>query len=302
VSQLPHGYTNRTRRREDEIEKRYEGAEPFARAEREFTCLTHLIGMYPVPEVIEFDASGPALVMTVVAGRHGQELLPEGYAPKTLRLIGRQLAVLQAISPSTIPDLGGEGDVIVHGDSGPQNIICSLDFSSASGVLDWESAHLGSPAEDLAWAEWIVRMHHPEALQDLSEPFDGSGLSVSWSDRQSAMVKQCRDYVAFCEASGWEPAADERSRRLETARIERKLRPTVPVQSSLPVRSEPATPWGRLSAMGNNVSDGDEHAAGAATKSPVGCEAISLADRARCGARFCRFGRGADHGGREELV
>ena len=78
MSQLPHGYTNRTRRREDEIEKRYEGAEPFARAEREFTCLTHLIGMYPVPEVIEFDASGPALVMTVVAGRHGQELLPEG--------------------------------------------------------------------------------------------------------------------------------------------------------------------------------------------------------------------------------
>ena len=216
VSQLPHGYTNRTRRREGGIEKRYEGAEPFARAEREFTCLTHLIGRYPVPEVIEFDASGPALLLTVVAGRHGQESLAEGHAPRTLRLIGRQLAILQAINPSTIPHLEGEGDVIVRGDFGPQNIICSLDLSSVAAVLDWESAHLGSPAEDLAWTEWIVRMHHPEAVDDLSELFDGSGLSVSWLERQSAMVKQCRDYVAFCEASGWESAAAEWSRRLGT--------------------------------------------------------------------------------------
>jgi aminoglycoside phosphotransferase (APT) family kinase protein len=29
-------------------------------------------------------------------------------------------------------------------------------------VVDWEFAHLGDPVEDLAWCEWIVRMHHPE--------------------------------------------------------------------------------------------------------------------------------------------
>jgi Phosphotransferase enzyme family len=219
VSRLPHGYTNRTRRLGSGIEKRYEGAESFARAQREFNCLTSLVGKYPVPEIVEFDPSIPMMVLTSVDGRHGQELIAGGRAPAVLQLIGRQLANLQAIDPSTVPGLEGEGKVLVHGDFGPQNIVCSLDVTRVSAVLDWESAHLGSPIEDLAWAEWIVRMHHPKARDNLPELFDGSGLSVSWSDRQSAMVGQCRRYIAFCEASGLEAAATQWSSRLaETER------------------------------------------------------------------------------------
>jgi tRNA A-37 threonylcarbamoyl transferase component Bud32 len=214
VSRLSHGYTNRTRLVQNGIEKRYQGADPFVRAQREFACLTHLLGKYEVPEVVEFDISVPVVAMATVAGRHGQELIAEGHAPTVLRLIGQQLAKLQTIDSASIPGLEGVGDVIVHGDFGPQNIICSLDVTRIAGVLDWESAHVGSPIEDLAWAEWIVRMHHPEAVVVLPELFDGSGLSISWSDRRSAMIQQCRRYIAFCEASEWKAAAAEWRRRL----------------------------------------------------------------------------------------
>ncbi len=214
VSRLPHGHTNRTRSVQNGVEKRYEGVGPFARAERKYACLTHLLGKYPVPEVVEFDASVPVIVLATIAGRHGQELIAEGHAPTVLRLIGHQLAELQAIDSATIPGLEGEGAAIVHGDFGPQNIVCSLDLTSVAGVFDWESAHVGSPIEDVAWAEWIVRMHHPGAVGNLPELFEGSGLSISWADRQSAMVEQCRRYIAFCEASGWEAPAAEWRRRL----------------------------------------------------------------------------------------
>ena len=40
-----------------------------------------------------------------------------------------------------------------------------------AALVDWEFAHLGDPIEDLAWAEWIVRTHHPpaDALEALFE-------------------------------------------------------------------------------------------------------------------------------------
>lgn len=214
MSRLPHGYTNRTRPVQNGVEKRYEGVDTFTRAEREYACLKHLQGKYPVPEVVEFDASAPGIVLSTVAGRHGQELIDGGHASRVLRLIGEQLATLQAIAFATIPGLDGEGDVIVHGDFGPQNIVFAFDLTGVAGVLDWESAHVGSAIEDLSWAEWIVRMHHPAAVKDLPDLFHGSGLSIDWSDRLTAMVEQCRRHLAFCEASRWNAPAAEWRRRL----------------------------------------------------------------------------------------
>ena len=214
VEHLPRGYTNRTRRVGTHIEKRYEGADALVRAEREFTSLTRLHGHYPVPEVVQFDPSVPMLVLTEIIGRHGQELIDEGQGRTVLRLIGDHLAQLQVLDPSVIPGLTGVGSVIVHGDFGPQNVLCSLDLTHVSGVLDWELAHVGAPIEDLAWTEWIIRMHHPEARDDLPELFAGSGLSFGWSDRQAAMVQQCRSYVAYCEASDMKAAAAQWERRL----------------------------------------------------------------------------------------
>lgn len=211
---LPHGYTNDTRRVGNRIEKRYAGADPVTRAEREFASLAHLLGHYSVPEVVRFDPSVPMIILTEVTGRHGQELIEEGRGSSVLRLVGDQLARLQVLDPSMVPGLKGEGEVIVHGDFGPQNILCDLDLAHVSGVLDWELAHIGSPIEDLAWAEWIVRMHHPKALGDLPDLFIASGLFFSWSDRQAAMVRQCHSYIAYCEASEMKEAGVQWKRRL----------------------------------------------------------------------------------------
>ena len=167
-----------------------------------------------MPEVVRFDPSVPMVILTEVIGRHGQELIEEGRGSSVLRLVGNQLAQLQVLDPSMVPGLKGEGDVIVHGDFGPQNILFDFDLAHVSGVLDWELAHVGSPIEDLAWAEWIVRMRHPEALDNLPDLFMASGLSFSWSDRQAAMVRQCRSYIAYCEASEMTAAAVKWKRRL----------------------------------------------------------------------------------------
>ena len=217
VERLPHGYTNQTRRIGPGVEKTYVGFDSFTRAEREFSCLTGLFGRYPVPQVLEFDASLPVLVTSGVQGRHGQKLIEEGRAAQVLRLIGRQLSDLQSFAHSTVPGLTGPGDVIVHGDFGPQNILFTLDEPmGVSAVLDWELAHVGSPVEDLAWAEWIIRTHHPDAIEFLSELFEGSGVWPSWSDRHAAMVCRCRDYIAFCEESGFDTATAEWRRRLRS--------------------------------------------------------------------------------------
>jgi aminoglycoside phosphotransferase len=217
VERLPHGYTNQTRQIGAGVEKTYEGFDSSTRAQREFDCLTGLHRRYPVPQVLEFDASIPVLVTSKIQGRHGQELIEEGRAAQVLRLIGRQLSDLQSFDPSTVPGLTGPGEVIVHGDFGPQNILFTLDGPmSVSAVLDWELAHVGSPVEDLAWAEWIIRTHHPGAIRSLPELFEGSGIWPAWSDRHLVMVCRCRDYIAFCEESGFDAATAEWSRRLRS--------------------------------------------------------------------------------------
>jgi hypothetical protein len=174
-----------------------------------------MLGRCPVPEIMAFDPATPVLVVSEIRGRHGQELIDQGLAAQVLRLIGSQLSGLQSLDPSTVPGLKEKGDVIVHGDYGPQNMLFLSDPIRVSGVLDWELAHIGSAIEDLAWAEWIIRTHHPGALEDLPELFAGSGLFFGWSDRQAAMVRQCSHHLASCEASGLGTAASEWRRRLK---------------------------------------------------------------------------------------
>jgi tRNA A-37 threonylcarbamoyl transferase component Bud32 len=216
VDRLPHGYTNKTRLIRAGVEKTYEGLDSSTRAAREFFCLTGLQGRYPVPHILEFDAAVPMLVTSEVPGRHGQELIEEGRAAQVLRLIGSQLSDLQSLDPFTVPGLSGPGEVIVHGDFGPQNIMFTIEPIGVGAVLDWELAHVGSAVEDLSWAEWIIRTHHPNAIEFLPELFEGSGLWPSWSDRQAAMVDRCQDYIAFCEESRFDTTTAEWRRRLRS--------------------------------------------------------------------------------------
>jgi hypothetical protein len=215
VDRLPHGYTNFTRRVGETVEKRYDGPRRWDNARRELACLLAFEGRLPVPRVIGTDASVPLVVLAEIAGRHGQELVDEGCARWVLRLVGEALSRLQSIDSSTVAGLDGTGAVIVHGDFGPQNMLFNPELGSIVGILDWESAHLGVPEEDLAWAEWIVRMHHPDATDTLADLFDASGLSVSWARRHDAMLRQCREILSYCESSGMERSAADWRQRLE---------------------------------------------------------------------------------------
>lgn len=115
-------------------------------------------------------------------------------------------------------DLEGTGPVIVHGDFGPQNMLFDDEVGVVVAILDWESAHLGSPVEDLAWAEWLIRTHHPDAITALPSLFEGSGLWLTWSDRKDAMVRQCRSLLDYCESAGMSRAAADWAERLEVTK------------------------------------------------------------------------------------
>ena len=76
MDRLAHGYTNRSRRLSDGfLEKASDGADARERSDREFLCLTALAGMLPVPEAIQYDASGPAL--DAAAGARGTRSRPD---------------------------------------------------------------------------------------------------------------------------------------------------------------------------------------------------------------------------------
>ncbi len=69
-----------------------------------------------------------------------------------------------------------------------------------TGVIDWEWAHAGDPVEDLAWSEWIIRMHHPEEVPALTTFFGAYGHRPPWAVRQQAMIAQARALLVLSEA------------------------------------------------------------------------------------------------------
>jgi thiamine kinase-like enzyme len=152
-----------------------------------------LAGKFPVPPLLDHDDS--RIVVGYLAGVPGQELLERKPVP-VLQEVGRVARRLHGL------DLGGslgqpmERSVLVHGDFGPQNML--FDSSDqVTAVVDWEFAHVGHPIEDLAWAEWIVRTHHPHLIDALGALFDGYGIHPPWSQRHSAMLATCAGLLAF---------------------------------------------------------------------------------------------------------
>jgi Ser/Thr protein kinase RdoA (MazF antagonist) len=87
---------------------------------------------------------------------------------------------------------------LVHGDFGPNNILLDPITFEVTAVLDWEWARTGDPIVDIAWCEWIVRMHHQNMLPAISRFFEAYGQMPPWSERHKAMVDQCRRLLDFC--------------------------------------------------------------------------------------------------------
>jgi hypothetical protein len=200
---LPHGYTHDTRTDGSTVVKRYQGPYADDRRSTERLVLSRLAGgAVPLPRLISAPAG--ALCMQHVAGAHGQDLIAAGYPAAVLRSCGQTLRQVQAIEPGRVFDdvPAGPPAVLVHGDYGPNNMIFDPVTFATAAVLDWEWAHTGDPVTDLAWCEWIIRMHHPAAVDQLEHLFDGYGNRPNWSRRQDAMMAKCHEMLALLRPSG----------------------------------------------------------------------------------------------------
>ena len=200
---MKHGYTNDVAGDGTQVVKAYQGPDAKRRFAHEHRVLTGLQGLLPVPPV--HGATGEVLTLGFLPGAHGQDLMDAGHAVAVLDACGRLLRSVHQAPTGTLA-LGepAEGQVLVHGDFGPNNILLDPASFEVTALLDWEFAHLGEPIEDLAWCEWIVRMHHPQHVGALGSFFDAYGGAVpAWSARQAYMVGRCRSLEEFCER--WEP-------------------------------------------------------------------------------------------------
>jgi aminoglycoside phosphotransferase len=201
---LKHGYTNRTVGDGTTVHKTYDGPDAAGRLRREQTLLTRLQGQVPVPPVLR--ASERTLTLGFTPGVPGQDLIDAGHAEGVLRTCGKVLRRIHTTpTPADSLDAGARNadDVLVHGDFGPNNTLLDPLTFQITAVVDWEFAHLGDPVEDLAWCEWIVRMHHPEHVDALGHFFGAYGVVIpSWPIRKAAMLAKCASLKEFCHR--WE--------------------------------------------------------------------------------------------------
>lgn len=195
---LRHSYTNRTLGDGATVIKRYQGPGAIERLAREQAVLHAVRGRVPVPAVL--GSADGCLTMRFMAGTHGQELLEAGHGAGVLHACGTMLRRIHRLDVGEIAAAApAPGQVLVHGDFGPQNVLLDPATMEISAVLDWEWAHAGDPVEDLAWCEWIIRMHHPGQVSLLGAFFGAYGEAVPrWPRRQAFMVGRCQSLLEFC--------------------------------------------------------------------------------------------------------
>ena len=197
---MKHGYTNDTRRSGEAVHKTYQGPDAANRQAAEQLALSRLGGAVPLPGVI---ASGPGwLDLEFISGRHGQELLDDGSEVAVLYECGRVLRALHELDPRTIDSTAPSNVVIQHGDFGPNNVLFDAD-AHIIAVLDWEFCTVGAPIADIAWCEWIVRMHHPAVADAMRHFFSAYGSIPPWQERQAEMIRRCRWLQDF--TARWDP-------------------------------------------------------------------------------------------------
>jgi aminoglycoside phosphotransferase len=224
---LPHGYTHHTTRVGSVITKSYRGPWPQACCARETAALTELAGLLPVPRVIS--AGSDWLQTELMPGVHGQDLIADGLAGPVLAACGRMLRRIHAlpVPPGLVGAAGvtaaaAAGDsavVLVHGDFGPNNVLLDAGAQAVTAVLDWEWAQAGDALEDLAWTEFIVRLHHPAEVSALTDFYDGYGSRPPWLRVQRTIVGRCQSLLRLSER--WQPdgpAARAWAERIEIAR------------------------------------------------------------------------------------
>jgi aminoglycoside phosphotransferase (APT) family kinase protein len=204
---MRHGYLNSTERVPRGVRKSYTGPDARTRADTEFAALTRLAVLLPVPAVLDRHPDG-SIVTEFRPGEHGQDLIDAGHAEAVLASCGALLRTLQSIPAGVlVPGRHPSTHVVVHGDFGPNNSLFDPDDHTVTALLDWEFSGVGPAIGDVAWCEWIVRMHHPAAVDSLPAFFAAYGERPRWDARQRAMVDRCRALEAF--ARRWDPPDEE---------------------------------------------------------------------------------------------
>lgn len=201
---MPNGYTNDTRSDRHVVVKNYAGPDRARRMRAERHALTGLSGQVPVPALLDRDAS--TTTTAYVEGRPGQDGFAGERARRVLAACGEVLRTLHGVDPATVFGGAGAADagqVIVHGDFGPNNVVVDESGRTVVAVVDWEFSHPGDPVEDLAWCEWIVRTHHPECTPLLAAFFAAYGGRPDWERRRAAMLSAHERLIDFCHR--WDP-------------------------------------------------------------------------------------------------
>ena len=147
-------------------------------------------GILEVPEALGFDDQGRE-VLSFLPGQVGLDPLPEALRGEELLVSAAQLLrrihdasqeLVQACPDGWRVPARPPLEVICHGDFAPYN--CVYQQGRLSGVIDFDHAHPGSRAWDLAYALYrFAPITHP------SNP-DGYGT----------LAAQCRRVGLFCEA------------------------------------------------------------------------------------------------------
>ncbi|HYP43853.1 MAG TPA: phosphotransferase [Propionibacteriaceae bacterium] len=193
VKPLRHGYTNSTLTDGRVVTKTYLGPDAEGRQATEELALRRLAGLLPVPALV---SSTPGTCTTAwVAGQPGQEAIEVGRAADVLHACGVLLNQLQQVDPSLLFERA-EG-TLVHNDFGPNNVLMRPDLSGVQLLCDWEWVAVGDRYTDLAWAEWIVREHHPYATDALPALFEGYMDRPPWRVRQAAMARRAGQHREF---------------------------------------------------------------------------------------------------------
>ncbi|GAA3879010.1 hypothetical protein GCM10022243_49650 [Saccharothrix violaceirubra] len=196
MNALTHGYTNLTEQRGSVVRKSYLGPDAEARRRTERSVLVELRDRFPVPPLSP--GTERDLRTAYVRGVPGRVAVDAGLAERVLALCGRLRRELDALD---VPGLPGTG-AVVHGDFGPQNLIVTPTADAAVAVVDWEWCRRGDPVDDLAWAEWTVRLHHPDAIAAVDALYAAYGRRAKWSVRHEAMMATCHRNRDFCARGG----------------------------------------------------------------------------------------------------
>lgn len=163
---MRHGYTNHTVSDGRVVVKTYVGPDRATRQEREERALRSLAGVLPVSELLD---SVPGTTTTAfVAGMPAQDAFAAGGAAEVFTACGRLLRRVQSVDPRHVfDDVDDAAAVLVHNDFGPNNIVMTADLTEARLLCDWEWSTTGNRTTGLAWAEFIIRLHHPESVPAL---------------------------------------------------------------------------------------------------------------------------------------